>query len=193
MEIERRVLGEDHPEYASLLENLGNVWFRKGRQAETAQNLERVLAIRRRALGDDSEPVARTLANLGTVYWIERGHAAALEKYREAEAGLTRFLGPDHPDVSVVLMGEAGALLHLQRLDEAEAAARRALQIRTAKFEEASVPVAQARLRLGQVLTAKKRYAEADPLLRAAVESLLASRGASDPFTRSAITARVEL
>jgi eukaryotic-like serine/threonine-protein kinase len=193
MPIEARTLGEDHPEYASLLENLGNVWYRKGQAEKTAQNLEKVLAIRRRALGEDAEPVARTLANLGTVYWSQKNYAAALEKYQEAVPRLTKFLGPEHPDVASVLVGEAGALLGLGRLDEAAAAARRGLQIRLAKFDAKSFPVALAHLRLGQVLTAKKKYAEADELLRSAAESMIAARGKSDSFTRSAITARVEL
>jgi serine/threonine-protein kinase len=193
MPLEARTLGEDHPEYASLLENLGNVWYRKGQAEKTAQNLEKVLAIRRRALGDDAEPVARTLANLGTVYWSQKNYAAALEKYQEAVPRLTKFLGPEHPDIASVLVGEAGALLGLGRLDEAEAAARRGLQIRLAKFDAKSFPVALAHLRLGQILTVKKKYAEADGLLRSAAESIIAARGTSDSFTRSAITARVEL
>jgi serine/threonine protein kinase/uncharacterized protein HemY len=191
--IESRVLGEDHPELASLLENLGNVWYRKGLYAKTAENLERVLAIRRKALGDDSEPVARTLANLGTVYWAQGNDAAALPKYEEALQRLTRFLGPDHPDVASVLVGESGSLMRLGRLDEAEAAVRRALAIRAAKFDDASSPMALGRLRLGQIYTAKKRFPEADALLRAAAESLIKEQGVSGVFAKRAITARAEL
>jgi serine/threonine protein kinase/lipopolysaccharide biosynthesis regulator YciM len=193
MSIEARVLGEDHPEYASLLENAGNVWYRKGEYAKTSENLEKVLAIRRKALGDEAEPVARTLANLGTVYWAQKDYAASLAKYEEAELRLTRFLGPDHPDVASVLVGKAGALMHLGRLDEAEAAARRGLAIRTRKFEGGSMPVALARLRVGEILMARKKYAEAEPLVRAAEDSLIKTRGASDAFAKRAITAGVEL
>ncbi|HTO76850.1 MAG TPA: serine/threonine-protein kinase [Thermoanaerobaculia bacterium] len=191
--IEARVLGEDHPEYASLLENAGNVWYRKGEFEKTSQNLEKVLAIRRRALGDDAEPVARTLANLGTVYWAQKDYAASLAKYEEAQIRLTRFLGPDHPDVASVMIGKAGSLMRLGRLDEAEAAARRGLAIRTAKFDDGSMPVALARLRVGEILTAKKKFADAEPLVRAAEDSLIKSRGAADTFSKRAITARAEL
>ena len=172
---------------------MGNVSFRKGEYEKTAQTLEKVLTIRRKALGDDAEPVARTLANLGAVYWAQGNDAASLEKYQEAEVRLTRFLGADHPDVASALVGKAGALMRLGRLDEAEAAARRGLAIRTAKFEDASFPVALARLRLGQVLAAKKRYPEADALVGAAEESLIKERGAADTFAKRAITARAEL
>ena len=193
MPLEARALGEDHPEYASLLENLGNVWYRKGEYEKTALNLEKVLAMRRRALGDDSEPVARTLANLGTVYWAQKNDAASLEKFQEAEQRLTRFLGSGHPDVASVLVGKAGALMRLGRLDEAEPAVRRGLEIRLAKFPDTSIPVSLSRLRLGQILTAKKRYPEADELLRQAADNFTAAGDAAATFRLNAIKARVEL
>jgi serine/threonine protein kinase/Tfp pilus assembly protein PilF len=191
--IHRRALGEDHPEFASGLENLGNIWYRKGEYAKTAEQLEKVLAIRRRALGDDAEPVGRTLANLGAVYMASGNDAAALPKFQEALERMTKFLGPDHPDVAAVRTGEAGALMNLGRLDEAEASARRALAIRTAKLPETSIPVSLSRLRLGQILTKKKRYAEADALLRQAAENLATAGAGADRFRRNAIKARIEL
>jgi serine/threonine protein kinase len=193
MAIHKRALGEDHPEYASGLENIGNIWYRKGEYAKTAEQLEKVLAIRRRALGDDAEPVGRTLANLGSVYMSSGNDAAALPKFQESLERLTKFLGPAHPDVASVLTGESGALLHLGRLDEAEAAVRRALAIRTAKFPATSQPVALARLRLGQILTAKKRYPEADVELRQAAENLTAAGDGAATFRKNAIKARIEL
>jgi len=187
------VLGEDHPEYASTLENLGNIWYRKGEYARTAENLEKVLAIRRRALGDDAEPVARTTANLGSVYASSGNDVASLPKFQKALEGLTKFLGPDHPDVGSVLMSEAGALMRLGRLDEAEAAARRGMAIRLAKFPESSIPVALGRTRLGQILTKKKRYPEADELLRQAADSLTAAGEGAATFRKNAIKARIDL
>jgi len=119
--------------------------------------------------------------------------AAALPKFQEALERLTKFLGPDHPDIASVLTGEAGALQHLGRLDEAEAAVRRALAIRMAKFPETSNPVSLGRLRLGQILTARKRYAEADEPLRLAAENLTAAGAGADTYRRNAIKARVDL
>ena len=191
LQILTRVLGEDHPEYASTLENIGNIWYRNGEYARTAEQLEKVLAIRRRALGDDAEPVARTTANLGSVYMSSGNDAAALPKFQESLTQLAKFLGPDHPDVASVLTSEAGALLHLGRLDEAEAACRQGLRIRMAKFPETSIAVSLSRSRLGQILTAKKHYAEADVVLRQAVDNLTAA--GAESFRKTAIKARVDL
>ena len=193
MAMHRRILGEDHPEYASGLENIGNIWYRKGEYAKTAQQLEKVLAIRRRALGDDAEPVGRTMANLGSVYTSSGNDAAALPMFQEGLQRLTKFLGPDHPDVGAVLTSEAGCLMRLGRLDEAEAAVRRGLAIRLAKFPETSTPVSLSRWRLGQILTAKKRYPEADRLLRAAAENLATAGEGAATYRQNVIKARVAL
>ncbi len=188
----RRLLGDDHPETASAMENLGNVWYRQGRREEAAQNLEKIIAIRSRAFGADSEPVARSTANLGTVYWASGNDAAAIPKFEEAAAKLARFLGPDHPDVASTLLTLSMSLLRVGRLEEAETMARRALAIRTAKFDASSAPVASNRLRLGQVLTARKKYAEADELLRQAAE-VFARTGPSAKNAQDAIKARMDL
>jgi serine/threonine protein kinase len=190
--ISARVYGEDHPEYASSLENLGNIWYRRGEYSRVAEQLEKVLAIRRRALGEDAEPVARTTANLGSVYAASGNDTAALPKFQEARERLTKFLGPDHPDVASVLTSEGGALMRLGRLDQAESTVRLSLKIRLAKFPEVSIPVALSRLRLGQVLTAEKRYPEADKELRVAAENLAAAN-ADETFRKNAIKARIAL
>jgi len=133
------------------------------------------------------------MANLGSVYMSSGNDAAALPRFREALERLTRFLGPDHPDVASVWTGEAGALLHLGRADEAEAAARRGLEIRLAKFPETSIPVSLSRLRLGEILTARKRYPEADDQLRRAADNLKAVGAGGEAFWRRAVKARIEL
>ena len=133
------LLGEDHPETATLRENLGNVYFREGQLDKTAKNLEVVLAIRRKALGDDSEPVARTLANVGTVYLRGGHYDAAVTTYREAVERLSHKLGAGHPDVATALSGMGQALVKLGRYPEAEAALKRALDIDVKALGEGNV------------------------------------------------------
>src|SRR5262249_27266780 len=128
-----------------------------------------------------------------TVYGASGNDVAALPKFQEALQRLTRFLGPDHPDVASVLTGEAGCLQRLGRLDEAGAAARRGVGVRRAKFDDKSLPVSLSRLRLGQILTAKKSYAPANELLRVAAENLAGSGPAGETFRRNAIKARIDL
>jgi tetratricopeptide (TPR) repeat protein len=137
--------------------------------------------------------VARSVANLATIYFMQGNDAAAIPRYEEATEKLARFLGPEHPDVASVLIGRANCLLRVGRLDEAEALARKGLAIRLAKFDAGSPPVALGRFRLGRILTARKKFAEADELLREAARSFTASAGPSDPNTQNVVKARIEL
>jgi hypothetical protein len=99
-----------------------------------------VLASRRRALGDDSEPVARTLANFATVQKISGNLAAAEKTYPEAIERLTKKLGPDHPDVGLVLLGYGDTLRLQKKFAEAEAPMLRAAAILSkANGEEAGI------------------------------------------------------
>ncbi len=123
------LLGEDHPEIASVRENLGNVYARMKRFDKTAALLETVLATRRKVLGDDSEPVARTLANVATVYKLAGNLPAAEKAYPEAIERLTKRLGPDHPDVGVTLLGYGDTLRLEKKYTEAEAPLRRCAEI----------------------------------------------------------------
>ena len=140
LEMDIALLGEDHPEVASVRENLGNVYFRMGKIDKTLALLETVLASRRKALGDDSEPVARTLANFATVQKISGNLAAAEKTYPEAIARLTKKLGPEHPDVGLAHLGYGDALRIQKKYAEAEAPLLRALAIMSkANGEEAGI------------------------------------------------------
>jgi tetratricopeptide (TPR) repeat protein/predicted Ser/Thr protein kinase len=139
LQILTELLGEDHPEIATVRENLGGVYFRQKKFDQTAKNLELVLAMRRKALGDDSEPVARTLANMGAVYLSAGDLDAAARVYPEALERLSRKLGPDHPDVSHVRAAWGEVLVKQKRYAEAEPVLLRALDVRMKVFGEKHV------------------------------------------------------
>ena len=91
--LQRGVLGDEHPEIASTLENLGGVLYQTGRPKETLALLDEVLAIRKKGLGEDSLGVARTLHNRSVVQ-TEVGELVAAEAgFREATRRLGRALG----------------------------------------------------------------------------------------------------
>jgi hypothetical protein len=47
-----------------VTENLGGVYYRQGRYAQTIELLQGVLAVRRKMLGDNHTAVARTIHNM---------------------------------------------------------------------------------------------------------------------------------
>ncbi len=106
---------------------------------------------------------------------------------------MVKFLGPDNPDVSEVLLGQGRNYHRLGKLAEAEASLRRSLKIRLAAFGEDSSQVARVRMLIGRVLIDAKRYPEADQLLQLADASGRKSGGVANPATQQAIQARVDL
>jgi tetratricopeptide (TPR) repeat protein len=92
LEIERRVLGEEHPDTLSTMAALakGDSW------SETTAKLERVLDIKRRVLGDEHPDTLASMHELGAHHRENRvGEAArVLERTLEAQR---RVLGEDHP------------------------------------------------------------------------------------------------
>ena len=83
--------------------------------------LEQVLAIRKRAFGESPRPSPAPSPTSATVNSISGNPAAAEPLYREAYAMMAKFLGPDNPDVSEVLLGQGRNFHRLGKLPEAEA------------------------------------------------------------------------
>jgi len=81
------------------------------------------------------------LQNLATAYAVGEKHDKCVPLLRRSLKLAVEDLGPDAPQVSVPLEMLATALHHLDRLDEAEPIARRALQIREAHFDSDSAVI----------------------------------------------------
>ena len=130
--IRESALSPDHPEVARGLNNLANVLTEAG-ELEGSRALHlRALEIRRKAFGDAHKEVAQTLGNLAAVESLLGEEERAVERLRLAirilehlgirDATLARMLG----NLAAFRGGRA------EHLEEAEALARRGIQV----FEE---------------------------------------------------------
>jgi tetratricopeptide (TPR) repeat protein len=86
-------------------------------------------------------------------------------------------MGDEHPAIgsTLVLLGQSQ--LRLNRVAEAEASVRDALRVRSASLPRTHWLVASTESALGEVLTARRRFAEAERLLLGALERLRTQRG----------------
>lgn len=110
------------------------------------------------------------IANLG-VMEFDRADYAAAERYGRQALEMRRKLGGDqHPDVASSLIDVAMARSFQGDPASAEPLARQALAIRKTRLE-AGDPDILAQVRLGEILTWEGKAAEAEPVLRAAMES----------------------
>ena len=76
--IREKAFGRDHPDVATVLNNLAALYSKQGRYADAEPLYQRSLAIREKALGRDHPDVAMALNSLAEVYNGQTRYADAL-------------------------------------------------------------------------------------------------------------------
>ena len=109
LEVCEKALGPDHPDVATALNNLADLYIvinSDGDYTEEEALLKRSLDIREKSLGTDHPDVAKSLISLSNLH-IESNYLDEDSEYQKAEELLKRALniretalGPDHPDVA---------------------------------------------------------------------------------------------
>ena len=96
----RNVLGEEHPDVATSLNNLARLYSDQGRYDEALPLYEDALDLRKRVLGNEHPDVASSLNNLAGLYSDQGRYDEALPLYEDALDLWKRVLGEEHPDVA---------------------------------------------------------------------------------------------
>ncbi|HEY6311962.1 MAG TPA: tetratricopeptide repeat protein [Streptosporangiaceae bacterium] len=127
--IRRQLQGEEGPEYAVTLRNLGLVAQREGRLDDAQRLIEQGRDLLARTHGVRSAEYARTMLLLGELLAVRGDDEAALTALETALAVRRTALGMDHPDTAVTLRALADVLRRKGRETEACEALRAALPI----------------------------------------------------------------
>ncbi|MDA2935138.1 tetratricopeptide repeat protein, partial [Acidobacteria bacterium AH-259-D05] len=128
--IGEKVLGPEHPNVATSLNNLAELYRAQGKYAEAEPLYQRALAIREKALGPEHPNVGQSLNNLAELYHAQGKYAEAESLYQRALAIWEKALGPEHPDVGQSLNNLANLYYNQGKYAEAESLNQRALAIR---------------------------------------------------------------
>jgi tetratricopeptide (TPR) repeat protein len=129
--IEIAKLGPDHPEIATVYNNLGNIAADEGNNDKARDYYVKALAIRERTVaeaGDDPRGIAMVANNLGMM-------ALDTERYDEALTYLRRAidvrhkLDPEDPEATLPMVGVATVLAKRKQYAEALAEFQRSLDI----------------------------------------------------------------
>ncbi len=150
----RREIGAPRDEIASVLGNLGGLWFSRGDYARAEHFFERTLAIQREVHGESHPAVALALNNLGLARQGKGDLAAAERLHRRALEIREQTLGPNHPDVATSLNNVASVLYMKHEPKEAGELFRRALEIVRGSLGPDHPTVIQLESNLGAVLFA---------------------------------------
>jgi tetratricopeptide (TPR) repeat protein len=123
--INRKLLGDAHPETATTLANLAGLYLDTGRADEALAAANRAVTTLEDALGPDHPRVAPALSMLAFC-WRAKGEPVRAEKlYRRALAIDEKAYGPNHPDTLNDIRTLAEFLREIGRPREAAALERR--------------------------------------------------------------------
>jgi tetratricopeptide (TPR) repeat protein len=158
LETRRQLLGEEHADTATSMNNLAEV-LRETSDLKGAEPLYRKsLEVRRRTAGPDSAEVAQSLNNLALLLQEQGNSAEAEPMHREALALRRRILGPRHPDTAVSLSNLAQTIQSRGRAAEAEALFRETLALRRQILGEDHPRTATSHDQLAQALQDRGDY-----------------------------------
>ncbi|WP_146763045.1 tetratricopeptide repeat protein, partial [Micromonospora noduli] len=115
----RRVLGDDHPNTLTSVNNLASAYHSVGRVEEATTLFEQVLAERRRVLGDDHPSTLGSVNNLAGAYRSVGRVEEATTLFEQVLAERRRVLGDDHPSTLTSVNNLAGAYRSAGRVEEA--------------------------------------------------------------------------
>ena len=130
LQIRERVLGKEHPDYASSLNNLASYNSYLGNYGEAVRLGTEALQIRERVLGKEHPYYATSLNNLASYNSYLGNYGEAVRLGTEALQIRERVLGKEHPDYARSLNNLASYNSNLGNYGEAVRLGTEALQIR---------------------------------------------------------------
>lgn len=159
------VMGPDHTYTLTVSNNLALALLSVGRVSDAEALYDDVVARRSRVLGEDHPRTLIARSNRGLVYQQQARFAEAEKEFADLATRYTRVLGPDHQDTIVAENNLATVLVKQSRFDEAEPIFQRLIErVRTTQGEK-TLAFTSLTLRLGTLLSFKRDYSAAEPLL----------------------------
>jgi CHAT domain-containing protein/tetratricopeptide (TPR) repeat protein len=171
--IYKEVLGVNHPDYASNLNNLAVYYYVQGKFAKAEPLYVEALNIRRQVLGQKHPEYLQSLNNLALLYKSQGKFAKAEPFYVEASAICRQALGDKHPDFATSLNILALLYKSQGKYTKAEPLYVEALAIRKEVLGVKHPDYATSLNNLALLYESQGNYAKAEPLC---VESLAIRR-----------------
>jgi predicted HTH transcriptional regulator/tetratricopeptide (TPR) repeat protein len=179
--ISESILGSEHPDTASSLNNLALLLQAKGDYTAARPLYEHALALRESVLGADHPDTAGSLNNLALLLQAQGEYAAARPLYERALAISEAVLGAEHPDTASSLNNLAFLLQAQGDYAAARPLYERALALRESVLGAEHPDTAGSLNNLALLLQAQGDYTVARPLYERALAINEAVLGAEHP------------
>jgi tetratricopeptide (TPR) repeat protein len=181
--IDSKVLGPEHSEVATDLNNLAGLYRAQGHDDDAEPLYRQALAIRETKLGPKHLDTASGLNNLAVLYFTQGKFTEAEPLFRRALEIQEEELGPEHPVTATTLNNLAALYRGQGRTKDVEPLYLRALGIDEEVLGPDHPDTAIDLSNLSALYYAQGRYDEAIPLARRALNILEKALGAEHPST----------
>ena len=168
--VNKRLLGERHRYVASGLSSLGVIHRERGELEDALRLQLEAIDIRQELFGDKHRLVAASKVNLAGVYRSMEQYDKATQLYTEARDFWQSQASPPI-ELANALIGLGLTLIDSGRVEEAKPLLEEAFEMRSEKFDEYDLFVAEAQGALGRCLCALDSCQEGRPLLAKALVS----------------------
>jgi tetratricopeptide (TPR) repeat protein len=186
-EMAGRLFGQEHPLYATTLNNLAEAHAVNGSLKKAEELVKRGIELKRRQSEDHPELVYY-YNNLADIYRRQDKFVESEAAFKEALALGSRVLGPSHPLVGSTHLG----LGSMYEFDQEPARAESEFQAAMAILEKSLGPehpdVAAVQLRYGSMMLAENRPEQAEKLLQKALATLERALGPKHPKVREVLS-----
>ncbi len=183
--IREQVLGEWHPDTATSLNNLVELYQAQGAYDRAAPLLKRALAIREQVLRAGHPNTAANLNNLAELYRAQGAYDRAVPLYERALAIREQVLGDRHPDTAASLNNLAVLYQSQGAYDRAEPLHTRALDIYEQVLGAMHPDTATSLMGLAGLYQTQGAYDRALPLFERALAIREQVLGTQHPLTQS--------
>jgi tetratricopeptide (TPR) repeat protein len=168
--IRKKVLGLQHPDVATSLNNLAMLYYSQGRYEQAEPLYVKALEMNKRLLGEEHPTVATSLNNLAMLY-SDQGQYDKAEPLLEQTLEMNkRLLGEEHLTVATSFNNLAGLYFSQGRYEQAEPLFKRALEMRKQLLGVEHPEMATSLNNLAALYYSQKQYKKAEPLYVQALE-----------------------
>lgn len=179
----KQLVGENHPDVATNLNNLALFYLEKGRHNESESLLIQALELRQQFLAEDHIDLATVQHHLAHLYDIQGRYSEAEPLHLQALEIRIRCLGEEHPDVATSLNDLAYLHYCQGHYSQAEPLFIKALQIRESCLAKDHIQVQISLKNLACFYLDRDRYSEAEPLMVRLLRILQRKLGSKHPET----------
>ena len=181
LEIQRRILGQEHPDVATTINNLALLLLMQAKYEEAGPLAREALAMHRRLRGRLHPEIAISVNNLACILKDQGKYSQAEPLYREALGLAIELWGRNDPSLAMNLNNLGVIFWYQGDFAAAEPLFREALAMRRQTLEPDHPDVAQSINNLAFLLNAQGDYAGAEGLYRELIAMRRASLGEEHP------------